>query len=256
MSMLRLVMKAAVPLPNLEKFSRYLFIGPHPDDIEIGCGATVSKLAAMGKQISFLIVLDGRYGLGNAPEGTTPEQLIKIRQAEATASAKVLGVEDIHFLDFCDGGFYNLDEVRKAIAVRVGLFQPDVIFAVDPDVPNECHIDHLNIGKECKIVAKLAPFKEIMERLGTESAPVKAIALYMTAKPNRFIRTGKKHIARQFQALKTNKSQYPEGCKDLAAVTLYLKLRAFFYGWRSLKGKAEGFRVIDALHMHCVPEEG
>ncbi len=253
--MLRFVLKTAVPLPRLESFSRYLFIGPHPDDIEIGCGATVSRLAAMGKEIGFLICLDGRYGLGNAPEGTTPEQLVDIRKAEATASARLLGASDIRFLDFCDGGFYDVTELRTAIARYVGEFKPDVIFAVDPDVPNECHIDHIQIGQQCKIVAKLAPFREIMERYGAESAQVKAIALYMTARPNRYVRTSKKDLDKQIQAMKTNKSQFPEGCGDLSSVSLYLKLRSFFYGMRRLRGHAEGFRVIDALHMHCFPEE-
>ena len=253
--MLRFILKKAVPLPKPDSFSRYLFIGPHPDDIEIGCGATVSRLAAMGKEITFLICLDGRYGLGNAPKGTTPEQLVDIRKAEATASARLLGVNDIRFLDYCDGGFYDVTEIRTAIARQVGAIKPDVIFAVDPDVPNECHIDHIQIGQQCKLVAKLAPFKEIMERYGAESAPVKAIALYMTAKPNRYVKTSSGDLKKQFAAMKTNVSQYPEGCKDLSAVCTYLKLRSFFYGMRRLRFHAEGFRVIDALHMHCFPEE-
>ena len=62
MSILKLVLKAAAPLPDIEKFDRYLFIGPHPDDIEIGAGATAAKLAARGKSVCFLICLDGRYG--------------------------------------------------------------------------------------------------------------------------------------------------------------------------------------------------
>ena len=40
MSMLKWVLKAAVPIPKLESYQRFLFVGPHPDDIEIGAGAT------------------------------------------------------------------------------------------------------------------------------------------------------------------------------------------------------------------------
>ncbi|MBQ7644968.1 MAG: PIG-L family deacetylase, partial [Spirochaetales bacterium] len=105
MSLLRRALKIAAPLPKLESFSRYLFIGPHPDDIEIGCGATVSKLVSLGKEVSFLICLDGRFGLTNAPEGTLPKDLIEIRRKEAIESAKMLGVDDVHFLDMQDGGF-------------------------------------------------------------------------------------------------------------------------------------------------------
>ena len=255
MSILRLVLKSAAPLPKLESFSRYLFIGPHPDDIEIGAGATVSKLVSMGKEVSFLICLDGRYGLTNAPEGTTPKDLIEIRRQEALESAKVLGVDDVHFLDLQDGGFYAERDLREAIATRVGIFKPDIMFAPDPDVANECHIDHINVGRQSKAVAQFAPNRWIMERFGAEATDVKAIALYMTAKPNSFIRTSG-HVEKQLQSIfKVHLSQFPEGCPEAQSITKYIKLRSFFFGMRSFKGRAEGFRVLDTTHMHCLPEE-
>jgi len=257
MSILRLVLKAAAPLPKLEDFTRYLFIGPHPDDIEIGCGATVSKLVSLGKEVSFLICLDGRYGLANAPKDTTPEQLVAIRHNEALESARSLGVDDVHFLEFSDGGFYDVEELRKAMAVRIGVFKPDVIFAVDPDVTNECHIDHLNVGQQAKILANFASNADIMAQYGASVANVKAIALYMTAKPNRFVGTGKKHLEKQLDSIfNVHRSQFPKGCPESRSITLYLKLRSTFFGIRSLKGQAEGFRVIDETHMHCMPEGG
>ncbi|MBR0520268.1 MAG: hypothetical protein IJJ95_02920, partial [Spirochaetales bacterium] len=63
-------------------------------------------------------------------------------------------------------------------------------------------------------------------------------------------------LNKQIEAMKTNKSQFPEGCSDLAAVSKYLKLRSLFFGLRRCRTSAEGFRVIDSLHMHCFPEEG
>ncbi|MBR2280998.1 MAG: PIG-L family deacetylase [Spirochaetales bacterium] len=255
MSFLRLVLKAVSPIPKLESFTRYLFIGPHPDDIEIGCGATVSKLVSLGKEVSFLICLDGRYGLANAPKGTTPEELVAIRHNEAMESARSLGVDDVHFLEFSDGGFYSVEELRKALAVRVGVFKPDVIFATDPDVTNECHIDHLNVGQQAKIVANFASNKEIMAQYGALPANVKAIALYMTAKPNRFISTRGGHVSKQLDSvLNVHLSQFPKGCPDQKMMPLYIRMRSYLYGIRSLKGQAEGFRVIDGMRMHCIPE--
>ena len=94
MSLTRLALRFAAPAPKVEAFDRYLFIGPHPDDIEVGAGATAAKLVAAGKQVCFLICTDGRYGLEHAPKGTTPEALIELRKAEAVASAKLLGVDE------------------------------------------------------------------------------------------------------------------------------------------------------------------
>ena len=109
MSLLRLILKAAAPLPDIEKNERFLFIGPHPDDIEIGAGATAAKLAAAGKSVCFLICLDGRYGSETIP----PEELIEIRKTEAVSSAKMLGVSDVRFLNLSDGGFYDDAELIK-----------------------------------------------------------------------------------------------------------------------------------------------
>ena len=63
MSLTSLALRFAAPPPKIEQFDRILFLGPHPDDIEIGAGATACKLARQGKKVSFLICLDGRYGL-------------------------------------------------------------------------------------------------------------------------------------------------------------------------------------------------
>lgn len=52
-SITKLAIKLASPLPELDSFNRYLFIGPHPDDIEIGAGATAAKLAESGKAVAF-----------------------------------------------------------------------------------------------------------------------------------------------------------------------------------------------------------
>ena len=33
MSVLKTILKLAAPLPDITKYERYLFLGPHPDDI-------------------------------------------------------------------------------------------------------------------------------------------------------------------------------------------------------------------------------
>ena len=253
MSITKAVLRFAAPLPKIERFERFLFLGPHPDDIEIGAGATAAKLAAAGKQVTFLICTDGRYGLDYAPEGTTPEALIAIRQRESMASAKKLGVTDVRFLPYEDGGFYDEDELLRAVAAVIGDTQPQVLFAPDPCVRSECHADHLRVGECARRLAFAAPSRPVMERLGAGPAPVEAIAYYMTAKPNRFVGT-RGTFARQLEALLCHESQFPAGCAALRSVQLYLKLRAVDFGVRSGKGLAEGFRVLGQTQMHCLPE--
>ena len=253
MSITRLAINLAAPLPQLESYERYLFIGPHPDDIEIGAGATAAKLAQAGKKIAFLCCTDGRYGSATVP----PEELIPIRRAEAEASAAALGVHDVRFLPFCDGGFYDTAKLRGEIARVVGEFKPDVIFCPDHRVKSECHPDHLNIGAAASELAYLAPYAGIAERYGADAAPVKAIAYYMTASPNRYVRTSHELLRRQLDAIfSCHKSQFPDGSAEGRAISLYLKLRSIDFGLRCFSLRAEGFRVLDTLRMHCLPEAG
>ena len=255
MSLTKAVLRFAAPLPDPEGFERFLFIGPHPDDIEIGAGATAAKLAAVGKTVCFLICMDGRYGNGNVPE-LSPDEVAALRKREALRSAAVLGIHDVRFLDLSDGGFYEQAELLSGIAAVISDFQPEILFAPDPWVSSECHVDHLNVGKAARQLACFAPYEGIMARYGASSAPVAALAYYMTAKANRFVQT-RGYLGRQLEAIfSSHKSQFPEGSSEGRAIRLYLKLRAADFGLRSFKGEAEGFRVLGVTQMHCLPEAG
>ena len=253
MSLTSAVLRFAAPVPHLTDFSRFLFVGPHPDDIELGAGASAAALADKGKQITFLVCTDGRYGLENAVPGTTPEELAQIREQESIAGAAALGVGDVRFLRLSDGAAYKTEALLCGIARVIGEVQPEVIFAPDPFVPAECHPDHLNVGKAVRTLAFFAPFREIMAGYGAESADVQAVAWYMTARPNRYIKTGST-FSKQQSAIRCHVSQFPAGSDALRSLTTYLKLRSVDFGLRSLYGRAEGFRVLGKTQMHCLPE--
>lgn len=249
MGITKLAIKIAAPLPKIEDYETYLFIGPHPDDIEIGAGATAAKLAYMGKRVTFLICTDGRYG-GNA---ASPEELIELRREEAKKSAAVLGVTDVRFLELCDGGFYTEEELLAAMAKVIGDVKPDVIFAPDPDSRAECHPDHLNAGQCAKRLSYFAPYAEVMAHYGAEAADVNALCLYMTARPNRYVNTTG-YVKQQLSSVfDVHKTQFPEGS---GSIELYIKLRAFDFGVHALCRTAEGFRVLGVTQMHCLPEAG
>ena len=256
MSLTGQILRRAAPPPHVEDYDRFLFLGPHPDDIEIGAGATAAKLAAAGKRVSFLICTDGRFGLEHAPEGTSPEAMAAVRKEEARASAGRLGVEDVRFLDLCDGGFYDPEELLKGVAHVIGETGPQLIFAPDPDVSSECHVDHRRVGETARRLAFFAPFGEIMARYGAQAAPVEAVAWYMTARPNRYVATRGLLPLQREAIFGCHRSQFPEGCADIRSISLYLRLRSAGFGLRAGCGAAEGFRVLGRTQMHCFPEAG
>lgn len=256
MGLTKLVVSLAVPLPKLESFQRYLFFGPHPDDIEIGAGATAAKLVSLGKNVRFVICTDGRFGDEFAPDNISGDALALLRQKESISSAEALGVKDVKFLNFSDGGAYDTNELFKAVMEEIGDFQADIVFAPDPCVSSECHTDHLNVGQVVRRAACFAPYPGIADMYGAKNANVKAIAYYMTAKPNAYVGT-KETIKKQFIAIfDCHQSQFPPNSSQASSVKSYLEVRSIEFGIRSLKGRAEGFRVLGLTHMHCLPEAG
>lgn len=254
MGITKIALKIAIKAPKTESFENYLFIGPHPDDIEIGAGATVKKLVELGKKVTYLICLDGRFGDG-ASNGVKGDDLAVLRKKESLASAKLLGVDNVQFLDLRDGAGYSYDELMQKMAVKIGEIKPDIIFAPDSRSKSESHLDHINVGNAARYLACFAPYEGIMQaNYGAKGAPVKAFAAYMTSRPNAFVKVSKEQFMAQLSSLDCHVSQYPEGSSDLASIKLYLKLRSKEYGLKHFCSHAEGFRLYTPTQMHCLPE--
>ncbi len=242
------LLKKAVPLPKLLEYQRYLFIGPHPDDIEVGCAPTVRRLVEEGKQALFLVLTDGC--MGSIDPALSGAALIERRQAEARDSARLLGVQDVRFLPFRDGGLYAVEEAARAVAAEIVRTKPDVVFAPDPGVRSECHADHIKTGRAASMAMMMAPFSALMESVGCAGSHApSALALYYTDAPNAYIRIGKQFSARA-EAIACHKSQFAEA--DVQNLTLYFTLRSIRLG--GLRGKCDGYRVLAPTHMHCFPE--
>ncbi len=248
--MFNAILRRVAPIPKLDSFERYLFIGPHPDDIEVACAPSIRALTGAGKHVSFLIVTDGR--MGSLDPAQSGEALVSIRQQEATASATLLGVTDVTFLPFHDGGMYRMEDAACEIAKHIVLQKPDAVFAPDPNVISECHIDHIKTGMAAKMSMNMAPFESVMKSIGSSgSHAVKALAFYYTDMPNAYLGVKKTFSARA-EALACHKSQFDE--KMVADICMYFKLRSIRLGLRKLMGLADGYRALSSTHMHCFPE--
>ena len=78
---------------------KWLFIGPHDDDVVIGAGLMLQKAGDAGIPVSVLIATDGRMGYCKEEER---DVISRVRKTEAAASFDVLGIEDVCWLDFPD----------------------------------------------------------------------------------------------------------------------------------------------------------
>src|ERR1700691_928688 len=100
--------------PNHESSQResdmnVLFVGAHPDDIEIFCGGTAALYARQGHNVFFCVSTNGNVGSATLP----PKEIAAIRHKEALNGAAVIGATLI-WLDFDDEFLFDTRESRLA----------------------------------------------------------------------------------------------------------------------------------------------
>jgi LmbE family N-acetylglucosaminyl deacetylase len=108
-----------------------LAVGAHPDDIELGCGATMLAHSAAGDQVTMLVMTGGENGPGDGAAITG-------RRAEQEQAARTLGAELLW------GGLHDCMLTADAATVAV---VEQAIQVTDADLvyvhaPDDSHQDH------------------------------------------------------------------------------------------------------------------
>ncbi|WP_461534340.1 bacillithiol biosynthesis deacetylase BshB1 [Sinomicrobium sp.] len=115
-----------------------LAIGAHPDDVELGCGATIAKAVAEGKKVGILDLTRGELGTRGSAE---------LRIKEAAKAAEILGVSVRENLRYADGFFVNDREHQLGIIKILRKYRPDTVLC---NAVEDRHIDH---GKGSKLTS-------------------------------------------------------------------------------------------------------
>jgi LmbE family N-acetylglucosaminyl deacetylase len=134
----------AAAKPSEDELKRVMVIGAHPDDPEFGAGGTIGKLAAQGKEITYVLATSGDKG--SHDPNVRPGQLATRREQEQRDAAAVLGVKDVIYLRYPDGILENTLALRARIAHLIRLHKPHIIFAIDPWRHYQLAPDHRAAG--------------------------------------------------------------------------------------------------------------
>lgn len=115
-----------------------LAFGAHPDDVELGAGATLAKEIARGKKVGIVDLTRGELGTRGSAE---------IRDREAAAAADILGVTVRENLEYADGFFVNDKAHQLGIIKMVRKYRPEIVLC---NAIEDRHIDH---GKGSDLVS-------------------------------------------------------------------------------------------------------
>ncbi len=134
-----------------------LAFGAHPDDVELGCGGTLAKLARQGFRVGIVDLTEGEM----ASRGTVEE-----RYEESEAARKILGAVVRRNLQIPDAGISLTEEHRNRVIQVVREYQPALVFLpyFDDRHPDHKHASQL-ITEACfysglgKILPELPPHR-------------------------------------------------------------------------------------------------
>jgi bacillithiol biosynthesis deacetylase BshB1 len=107
-----------------------LAFAAHPDDVELAASGTLIKHIQQGKKVGIIDLTRGELGSRGSAE---------IRDQEAIASAKIMGLSARHNLDLGDG-LFEINEVSLRNVVKmIRLYQPKVVIC---NSVSDRHPDH------------------------------------------------------------------------------------------------------------------
>ncbi|TSJ38608.1 bacillithiol biosynthesis deacetylase BshB1 [Mucilaginibacter corticis] len=115
-----------------------LVVAAHPDDAELGCAGTILKHIAAGKKVGIVDLTRGELGTRGTAE---------IRDKEAEAAGKILGLAARENLAIPDGFFENTKEYQLKVIAAIRKYQPEII------ITNAYHDRHPDHGRACNLVS-------------------------------------------------------------------------------------------------------
>ncbi len=109
----------------------FMAIGAHPDDIELGMGATVHKLIREGHAVVCVDLTDGE---------PTPHGTRELRAQETAAANERLGITERVCLELPNRVLADTEEARRRLAALMREHRPAAVFT---HVAHDVHPDHV-----------------------------------------------------------------------------------------------------------------
>lgn len=202
-----------------------LAVGAHPDDIELGCGGTISAAAKAGKKVIAVFMSKGEQS-GN------PE----VRPKESIEALSLLGVKEVYFGDFPDTEIPCSRQTIDFLEAFYAANKPDTILT---HTVNDIHQDHRQVGW-----ASISAFRNAPKLLAFETPRVTP-----AFSPTYFVDISN-CVNDKWSALKCHFSQKT---KRYIAYESMVSL-AYFRGSQVSLPAAEAFEVVRYVEkMHANP---
>ncbi|MEU3999474.1 PIG-L deacetylase family protein [Streptomyces fungicidicus] len=133
------------PMPD--DWRRALAVVAHPDDLEYGCAAAIASWTDAGREVAYVLATRGEAGI----DTLEPAKCAALREREQRASAAVVGVDQVDFLDHADGVVEYGPALRRDIAAAIRRHRPELVITLNHrDTWNGTYWntpDHVAVGR-------------------------------------------------------------------------------------------------------------
>lgn len=207
-----------------------LAFGPHPDDVELGCGGTLAALASRGSSFGVVDLTRGEMATRGTPA---------TRALEAGEAARILGARFRANLDLGDGDLRTDRAAQLLVIDAVRRARPRLVLA---PFPEDRHPDHTRAGR---LIADAAWYAGLA-KLETGVAPhrpdqVVFYAAYALLTPTFLVDVSGSFETKR-AALRAYRSQFfdasrPPGA-DASGPDTYVSSRSF---WDGVEARARAY---------------
>lgn len=219
-----------------------LAFGPHPDDVELGCGGTLYKLKNLGYRTGIIDLTAGEMG----SRGTVTQ-----RYKEAAEASKILKVDYRSNLKMPDGNIELNSRNKEKIIRLIRQLRPILLFAPYHD---DRHPDHVHTSQLITESWFYAGVKKIVPGVPAHR-PFRI--LYYMAKyeftPS-FVIDISQEFTTKFKALQAYKSQFynPDWPGEQTFISSQwfmesVEFRARHFGWMAGVKYGEPFWIKEAM---------
>ena len=178
-------------LPFPADWERALCIVAHPDDLEYGAAAAIARWTSSGKHVSYLLVTRGEAGI----DGMDPADAGPLRESEERASAAVVGVDTVEFLEGHDDGVieYGLP-LRRDLSSAIRRSRPDLVVSMNHTEtwggPSFNMADHRHVGLAAIDASRDAANRWVFTGSGEPWSGVRRVAMGGSPTPTHFVDVG------------------------------------------------------------------
>ena len=213
-----------------------LVVAAHMDDEALGCGGTIARHAADGDAVHVVFMTDSsttQYA-GDATK-------LRRKYDEAARVAEILGIEELHFLDFPDMKLDTVPiaELAGAVAGVARQIQPTVVYTHHPGDRNK---DHPLAYEATMVAARPQPGNSIKRVLAYEVlSSTEWGELHVPFVPNHFVDISG-HVDAKVAAMQcySDELRDPPHPRSLEAIRVRARDRGMSVGLEA----AEAFRVL------------